>query len=251
MTRRWNLSDPQDEVNQKLSMQHDGVTLMRAGTYNERDLGNGCLHDKIAPLVFMLQRLYDGAHGEDGMVLVDNAHGRDAFGTTLYAQGDAILVVARPEKKSLDILKDYIRTANDVEGKIGYPVRLVVVGSGLSTDANERAGEEAVLKSIAGDHYIGGLEIDPALKRRFSNEGPSLDQLSPRNYACIASIAGQLEKVERVPERRKAWMDFCHAGATWKDKLIAPGVTDQKSDHIPDAHHHHHHHGPHCGHHHH
>jgi CO dehydrogenase maturation factor len=234
-SRRWSLNDPQDAVASKFALEKDGVRLMQTGTYEAGDLGGGCLHTKIAPLIFMLQRLFDGKKGEQGTVLVDNAHGRDAFGTSLYAQGDAVLVVARPDMKSAEILKDYLSMAKAVEKNIGYPVRVMVVGNRLSTDPGDFAEEEAFLKNIAGDAYIGSLREDPALKRKFSNEGPSLDRLSDWNYRTVATIASTLESAGRIPERRKAWMDMCHSKATWQDVLTAPGITGQKTDFVPDA----------------
>ncbi len=248
-SHRWALNDPHEPISEKFSLEQDGVRLMQTGTYQASDLGGGCLHTKIAPLIFMLQRLYDGKQGEQGMVLVDNAHGRDAFGTSLYAQGDAVLVVARPDMKSAEILRDYLTMAKEVEKNIGFPVNVIVVGNRLSTDPQEFAEEEAFLKNIAGSAYVGSLQEDPALKRKFNNTGPSLDRLSPHNYRTIAQIASTLEAAERIPERRKAWMDLCHGKATWQDVLTGPGITDQKTDFVPDGHddHHDHDHG-HCDH---
>lgn len=259
-SRRWAFNDTQDEIARKFTLEQDGVRLMHTGTYEASDLGGGCLHTKIAPLIFMLQRLYDGAKGEQGITLVDNAHGRDAFGTSLYAQGDAVLVVARPDMKSAEILRDYLSMAKAVEKQINHPVTVIVVGNRLSTDPVERAEEEKFLRDIAGDAYIGGLQDDPALKRKFSNTGPSLDKLSGANYRTIARVAAAFEAVERIPERRKVWMDLCHGKATWQDILTAPGISDQKTDFVPDQNDHdddhdhknckhpHHKHGPHCRH---
>lgn len=232
---RWDLSNPDEEILKKFVREVDGARLMQTGTYQASDLGAGCLHDKIGPVVFMLQRLYDGVQGENGVVLVDNAHGRDAFGTSLYAQGDAVFVVARPDMKSAEILRDYISMSDSVAKTIGHPVNVMVVGNRMSNDATEFAEEEKFLKDIAGDRYIASLREDPALKRKFSNTGPSLDKLSPQNYQAIASIATALEAAPRIPERRKAWMDLCHGKATWNDVLIADGISKQKSDFVPDA----------------
>jgi CO dehydrogenase nickel-insertion accessory protein CooC1 len=234
-SRRWSLNDAQEDILKQFALEQDGVRLMQTGTYEASDLGGGCLHTKIAPLIFMLQRLYDGKKGEQGVVLVDNAHGRDAFGTSLYAQGDAVLVVARPDMKSAEILRDYLTMAKAVEKSIGFPVPVIVVGNRLSADPQEFAEEEKFLKDIAGESYIGGLREDPALKRKFSNTGPSLDRLSPHNYRMIAQITHAFEAAERIPERRKAWMDLCHGKATWQDVLTAPGISSQKSDYVPDA----------------
>lgn len=234
-SRRWDLNDTDETILRKFVLERDGARLMQTGTYEASDLGGGCLHTKIAPLIFMLQRLYDGKYGEAGVVMIDNAHGRDAFGTSLYAQGDAVLVVARPDMKSAEILKDYLGMARAVETQIGHPVRVIVVGNCLSTDPAECAEEEKFLRAIAGDSYIGGLTEDSALKRKFSNTGPALDRISAHNYRVIAHIAGAFEHATRVPERRKAWMDLCHGKATWQDALTGPGISGQKSDFIPDA----------------
>lgn len=248
---RWQPVDA-DPVMQRFVLEKDGVRLMHTGTYEARDLGQGCLHDKIGPLVFMLQRLNDGARGENATVLIDNAHGRDAFGTPLYAQGDAILVVARPDAKSAAILRDYLSMAREVERQIGHPVTVMVVGNRLSSDPAERREEEKFLRAIAGKSYIGGLAEDPALKRKFTNEGPRLDQLLPENARTVAHIADTLQTAARNPQRRKDWLDLCHGKATHHDKLTAPGISEQKSDYVPDADDHDrdqgHHHGPHCGH---
>lgn len=234
-SRRWSFDDSDQEIIPKFALEKDGVRLMQTGTYEASDLGGGCLHTKIAPLIFMLQRLYDGKKGEQGVVLVDNAHGRDAFGTSLYAQGDAVMVVARPDMKSAEILRDYLTMAKTVEKSIGFPVPVIVVGNRLSIDLQEFAEEEKFLKDIAGDSYIGSLQEDPALKRKFSNTGPSLDRLSAHNYKIIAQVAAAVESAERIPERRKVWMDLCHGKATWQDALTGPGISSQKSDYVPDA----------------
>lgn len=234
-SRRWSLTDPNDPVMNKFALEHQGARLMQTGTYQITDLGSGCLHDKIGPMIFALQRLYDGMDGEEGMVLVDNAHGRDAFGTPLYAQGDVILVVARPNAKSADILRDYVSMAQGVSDQIGFPVQLAVIGNAMSNDPAEFAEEEAFLKNIAGESYIGSLREDPALKRKFSNAGPALDQISEENYRALSALTAHLERAERIPERRKAWMDLCHGKATWHDALIGPGISEQKTDFVADS----------------
>lgn len=285
-SKRWKAGDNNDPVIQKYSVEYDGVRLMRTGTYEAKDIGAGCLHDKIGALTFLLNHMNDGLHGEDRMTFVDNAHGRDAFGTPLYAQGDTIMVVARPEKKSIDIMLDYLKMAKQVEEDIGYPLNVVVIGNRFSSDPEIFEAQEKIFKELAGDRYVASLQNDEALERgmtaelaglvrsefnvsaaggkeilekiEMSNEGPRLDQLSAHNIAALEKIAEALSNAERIPERRKEWNALCLGRADYLDKLIDPSVRKQKSDFVADKHehgsscgghhHHHHHHGPGCKH---
>jgi len=240
-TRRWDIHADEDLI-QQLAVHHHGVWLMETGSFDEEDLGGaGCYHSKVGPLTFMLQRLYDGTQGEDSITVVDNAHGRDAFGTTLYAQGDLILVVARPEKKSMDVLKDYLIKAKAVADKIGLAPNVVVIGNRLSNDAAEYGAEEQALKKLVQTTYpqavyAGSLVQDPALIRKFENTGPDLDKILPENYRALTQIADlTLKHAVRDPVRRKQWMDFSHGNAGWTGALVHPDTPGQKSDYVPDA----------------
>ena len=275
---RWNASDHADPILQKYSRVHDGVRLMRTGTYEIKDIGAGCLHDKIGALTFLLNHMDDGAQGQNRTTFVDNAHGRDAFGTPLYAQGDMTIVVARPEKKSIDIMLDYLKMAEQVEKDIGYPLNIVVVGNRFSTDPAIFQAQEKIFQELAGKRYITALQNDEALERglnaelaglvrtgfnvsaaggkdildkiKLSNEGPRLDQLSARNMVALEKIAQVVGAAQRIPERRKEWNALCLGRADYLDKLLDPSVRQQKSDFVADKHKPHkpHKHGPGCKH---
>ena len=272
---RWAAGDNNDQILQQYSREFEGVRFMRTGTYEAKDIGAGCLHDKIGALTFLLNHMNDGLHGEDRVTFVDNAHGRDAFGTPLYAEGDVILVVARPEKKSIDIMKDYLEMAKQVEKDIGHPINIVVVGNRFSTDPDIFEAQEKIFKELCGDSFVAALQNDEALERglnaelaglvrsnfnvaaasgkdilsniEMTNQGPRLEQLNAHNLAALATIAETLSTAERIPERKKEWIDLCLGRADYLDKLIDPSVREQKSDFVADKHEH----GPGCGHHHH
>lgn len=272
---RWKAGDVQDHIINTYTAAHEGMRLMRTGTYEAKDIGAGCLHDKIGTLTFLLNHMDDGMHGEDRVTFVDNAHGRDAFGTPLYAQGDLIIVVARPEKKSIDIMLDYLKMADQVEQDIGHKINVAVIGNRFSTDADIFEAQEKIFKELAGDRYIAALQNDEALERglnaelaglvrtgfniaandgraildniELSNTGPRLDQLSAHNIAALEDIANAVKNADRVPERRVEWNALCLGRAEYLDKLVDPSVRKQKSDFVPDQHKH----GPSCGHHHH
>ncbi|MEC8665628.1 MAG: hypothetical protein VXY16_09180 [Pseudomonadota bacterium] len=272
---RWAAGDNNDQIIQQYSREYDGVRFMRTGTYEAKDIGAGCLHDKIGALTFLLNHMNDGLHGEDRVTFVDNAHGRDAFGTPLYAEGDVILVVARPEKKSIDIMKDYLEMAKQVEKDIGHPINIVVVGNRFSTDPDIFEAQEKIFKELCGDSFVAALQNDEALERglnaelaglvrsgfnvaaaggkeilsniEMTNQGPRLEQLNAHNLAALATITETLSTAERIPERKKEWIELCLGRADYLDKLIDPSVREQKSDFVADKHEH----GPGCGHHHH
>ncbi len=274
-SRRWDAGNPDDPILQKYSRVHDGVRLMRTGTYEASDIGAGCLHDKIGSLIFLLNHMNDGVHGENRVTFVDNAHGRDAFGTPLYAQGDTIMVVARPEPKSIEIMQDYLKMARQVEEQIGFPINVMVIGNRFDTDPEIFAAQEKIFRALAGDAYVAALQDDAALDRslkaqltalvrsdfnvaaangdeimaqiEMTNEGPRLDQLSAHNIAALETITDAVLAAERMPERKKAWVDLCLGKAEWLDQLVDPSVREQHSDFVADAHEH----GPGCGHHHH
>ncbi|MAM34668.1 MAG: hypothetical protein CMH28_06305 [Micavibrio sp.] len=280
-SKRWNAADSNDPILKQYSRAHGGVRFMRTGTYEAKDIGAGCLHDKIGSLTFLLNHMDDGLHGENRMTFVDNAHGRDAFGTPLYAEGDVILVVARPEKKSIDIMLDYLKMADEVEKDIGIPLNVTVVGNRFSNDPAIFEAQEKIFKALAGERYVGALQNDEALERglnselsalvrkgfnvaasegqdildniNFTNKGPNLKQLNAHNQGSLEKITEALTKAERVPERKKKWMELCLGRAEYLDKLLDPSVRAQKSDFISDQHKHghgcgHHHHGPECNH---
>lgn len=284
---RWDAKDNNDPILQNYSRAHDGVRFMQTGTYEAQDIGAGCLHDKIGALTFLLNHMNDGVDGQNRMTFVDNAHGRDAFGTPLYAQGDVIMVVARPEKKSLDIMQDYLKMAAQVEQDIGHPINIAVIGNRFSHDPDIYAAQEKIFKALAGDRFIAALQNDDALERgltgeiaslaqssfniaaangddilsriTLSNKGPDIADISAHNMAAIERVAAHLQHAPRVPERKKEWVELCLGRAEYLDKLLDPSVRQQKSDFVADQHQHkggcshpHHHHphkhGPGCKH---
>jgi CO dehydrogenase nickel-insertion accessory protein CooC1 len=259
---RWDAANPNDPILSKYSRLHDGVRFMRTGTYEVSDIGAGCLHDKIGALTFMLNHMNDGADGTKRMTFVDNAHGRDAFGTPLYAQGDVIMVVARPEKKSLDIMLDYLKMAKQVEEDIQHPINIVVVGNRFSADPEIFKAQEKIFKELAGEHFIAALQNDEALERglnaelaglirdgfnvaaanggdilsrvHMTNKGPELTALNEHNKKAIEQIASIISAAPRVPERKKQWIELCLGRAEYLDKLIDPSVRQQKSEFVAD-----------------
>ncbi len=242
-------ADRDDPVMQKFAVGHDGISFMQTGSFTSEDAGIACSHDKIGPLVFMLQRLDDGLDGKQATALIDYAHGEDGFGTPLYPQSDLVIVVARPNKKSRDIMANYLRLAEQIGKDIGHNVEIAVVANQLSTDPVKREQQVAYLKEVAGDHYVAGLTMDPVLEREFENTAASLSELKPENQHAIALLAARIDAAQRVPERKQAWLHRVHAEtAPWYDKMLdADGAIAAQNDHAGHTcghgcnHHHHHH----------
>ncbi len=228
----WHPQDEQDPVIQQFSALYHGVRYMQTGTYEASDIGRGCLHTKIEALIFALQRLDDGHDGKKSVTMIDQAHGRDAFGTPIYAQGDILLIATRADRKSLDILKDYLSIAKDIEKTIGHSITMGVVGNGIASDDQLQR-----IQSVAGTHYITSLHNDPALNREYTNAGPELHQLKPENLQALSRIATAVNDAERMPLRRKVWLDFCHHKKEWMDVMMGPDVRAQKTDFVLGGHH--------------
>lgn len=138
--------DPEDPVMQKFALEQDGLYFMQTGSFTAQDAGIACSHDKIGPLVFMLQRLDDGPNGKNATTLIDYAHGEDGFGTPLYPQADLVIVACRPNKKSRDIMANYLRLADQVGQDIGHRIEVAVIGNQLSADPDKRERQEAYIR---------------------------------------------------------------------------------------------------------
>lgn len=256
---RWDASDPQDHVLKTYSIAHDGMRFMRTGTYEAEDIGAGCLHDKIGTLTFMLNHMYDGIHGENRVTLVDNAHGRDAFGTALYAQGDMILVVATPDAKSIDIMSDYLKMAEQVEKDIGHKVNVGVIGNRFSANPSLFAAQEKIFRHLTKDRFIAALAHDDALDRGLTgqlgklgaaldrmdgaqimarldmnNAGPALDRLSPRNIKSLEMIAAAIHAATRNPHMRKEWIALCLNRSDYLDQTD-PAIRQMKTAFVADT----------------
>ncbi len=229
---RWNASAPDDPVLSEFSVPHKGMRFMHTGTYEAEDIGAGCLHDKIGPLTFILNHMQDG-NGADRLTMVDNAHGRDAFGTPLYALGDAILIVARPEKKSVDILRDYLAMAGQVEKDIGFPIPVIVVGNRLSSDPEGFQEDMEYLRGVAGDKLVTGFVEDRAFNRRRSNKGPDIHEINHKNLAALEKLHEKVLTASRDYNRRREWIALCLDRSGYLDKLVDPSVRGQKSDFVP------------------
>lgn len=236
-TKRWRFDIPDDLIISRFAVRGAGGLYMHTGTYTSEDIGTGCLHSKIENLVFTLERLDDGMNGEYGIVMVDQAHGRDAFGTPLYAQGDIILVVAQPNRKSLDIMADYLSMAREIEGKTGHKINVGIIGNRVEDEY-----DIAAIKNVAGTAYIASLYLDPALRRKNSNKGPTLDELLPQNREAITQIANTIQTAERDWNRRKAWLELCHFNAEWYDTSYGTEVRKQRTSFVMG----HGNHGPNC-----
>jgi CO dehydrogenase nickel-insertion accessory protein CooC1 len=238
-TKRWRLDIPNDAIVTKFGKQHEGIIHMHTGTYDGSRIGGGCMHDLIENLVYTVERLDDGMKGERGIVLIDQAHGRDAFGTPLYAQGDIALVVAEATEKSLGILADYIAMANEVGKKIGHAVSVGVIGNKIK---NQRQIER--IQEVAGEHYVTSLYLDNAFDRDFTNAGPKINELSTENQLAIQIAADHITSSKRDWNRRKDWLAACHIDAKWYDVFYGTDVREQKTNftlYTPHVH------SPNCG----
>lgn len=272
----WSPANEQDPIMAKFAHVHDGIRFMRTGTYEAKDIGAGCLHDKIGSLVFLLNRM-EQPQEKAPLVLVDNAHGRDAFGTPLYALGDMVLIVARPEKKSLDIMLDYLKMADEVSKDIGFDVPVAVIGNRFSQDPDIYQAQERIFREYAGDAFVAALQDDDVLDRGMSgqiaslvrsgfnlaassgsdilahldatNKGPEISALSAHNREALEHIHAHMVASKPDLERTRKWTELCLGRAEYLDQLVDPSVREQKSD-LGSCGHHHHHHGN-CGHHHH
>jgi CO dehydrogenase nickel-insertion accessory protein CooC1 len=239
-TKRWRIDIANDSIVSDFGKTHNGVIHMRTGTYDGTRIGGGCMHDLIENLVYTVERLDDGAQGEHGVILIDQAHGRDAFGTPLYAQGDIGLVVVEPTAKSLGILVDYIDMAKSVGQKIGHDIKIGVIGNKVNNP--EQIGR---IQEVAGEHYIASLYQDNTFNRDFDNKGPKIGELMLENQQAITSVADTILGAERNWQRRKDWLKACHVDAAWYDHAYGTGVRQQKTDFVPFAKHVH---GAHCNH---
>lgn len=239
-SKRWRFDIPSDVIVTRFGAERNNVVFMQTGTYSADRIGGGCMHDLIENLVFTIERLDDGIKGEHGIVMIDQAHGRDAFGTPLYAQGDIALVVAEPTEKSLGILKEYIEMASSVGKKIGHDVKVGVIGNKVKSESQIDR-----IKQVAGEHYISSLYIDDAFDRDFDNAGPNISTIKPENQLAIQMIANSIQMAERNWNRRKDWLEACHIDATWYDNAYGTDTRKQKTTYILG-----HVHGPNCGHHH-
>lgn len=277
-SHRWNAADARDPVLQTYSIQHEGMRFMRTGTYETEDIGAGCLHDKIGTLIFLLNHMNDGPKGENRITFVDNAHGRDAFGTALYAQGDLILVVATSDPKSIEIMMDYLKMADQVEKDIGHKVNVAVIGNRFSNNPAFFSAQEKIFQHLTGGRFVAALENDDALDRgmvsqlvkcgadlnklngkeileriRLDSAGPSLDMLSPRNMQALEKIAQAVQSAERNPYLRKEWIELCLDRSKYLDKTN-PAIRQAKSGFVADSDEgtykrfRPHVHGPHCNH---
>ena len=216
--------DADDPVMQQFSLEENGINFMQTGAFKAKDVGVSCSHDNIGSLIFAAQRLNDGVQGEDANVLIDYAHGEDGFGTPLYPQSDVIVLVTEPTAKSIGITKRYLEVGAEISEDIGYPIEIAVIGNRLSEDPEKRARQEERLRDAAGERYIGGLWEDAVLDRSEEIGAVKLDDLREENRMAIAALAQTIESVERIPEKKQAWLERVHAEtAEWYDSKYGTG----------------------------
>ncbi len=227
-SKRWRFDIADDDIVKKFGVISGGRIFMHTGTYSKDRIGGGCMHDLIETLVPTVERVDDGINGERGIILIDQAHGRDAFGTPLYAQGDIALVVAEPTEKSLGILVDYIDMAQEVGKKIGHNIVIGVIGNKVKSEKQVDR-----IKNVAGDHYISSLLVDDAFDRDFDNAGPALSALRAENKQAVELIANKIMIAERNWDRRKDWLEACHFDAKWYDVFYGTEVRQQKTSYVP------------------
>lgn len=236
-TRWWSVADPEDPVLQRFGIRRDGMTFMAAGTYKPGEYGSSCYHSHSGPVEYLLTRLDDGKNGEKGRVIVDNVHGGDAFGNTLYAQGDLALVIASPARKSRDILATYLAKAAEVERDLGITVPIAVVGNRLSADPQRQRQETALLREAAGSRLIAAFVEDRALVRDLdSNQGPSLARLNRHNRDALKTIEAAMDGASRDWGRRRDWLNHCLGiSASWANGAYGTDVTLQQTKFVPYA----------------
>jgi CO dehydrogenase nickel-insertion accessory protein CooC1 len=265
-SKLWNIGNPDDVILNQYSRLYDGIRFMRTGTYEAKDIGSGCLHDKIGTLNFMLTHM---DNTQNSTVLIDNAHGRDAFGTPLYAQGDILIVTACPTEKSIEIMMDYLNMADQLTQEIGFEINIAVVGNRFSTNDRKYKIQEKIFQNLTQGRYVGALKKDPALDRGMEGaldqmiksgfnfkaksgreifdalKKPSvlLDKLhQASNVATIATLYNKIALAKPDRTRQAAWTHYCLQKATYLDQLIDPSVRQQTSEHGGSCHGHHHQH---------
>lgn len=245
-SRLWKVDDPADPVHAALTVTRDGVSFMAAGTYRQGQYGSACYHEHAGPVEYLLSHMDDGAAGEKATVMVDNVHGADAFGNTLFAQGDVALVVVTPSRKSRDILQGYLEKAAEIEADLGRKLPILVVANRLSMDPARAWQELAAIRAVAGERLVAALSLDPALERGMDdNIGPDLDALSPRNLKALEAIDAGIAAARRDAERRRDWLNWCLGKAAgWANPMMNTDVNDQRTDFVPHSHVH----GPGCNH---
>lgn len=243
----WRVS-ADDAVMRKFSLEHHGLSYMQTGSFTVEDAGVSCSHEKTSPLGFMLERLDDGLTGQEAKVLIDYAHGEDGFSTPLYPQSDLVIVAARPNKKSADIMSNYLRLSEEISEKIGHEIEIAAIGNMLSTDSETRTAQEDFLRARAKGCYVGGLTMDPTLEAGFETTVAILGDLSDENQRAIASLAERLDAADRDLDRREAWRRYVHGNfaAYYDDLMDTGGAIAAQEEHAGHRcgsgcdHHHHH-----------
>lgn len=100
--------------------QHEGVTLLVTGPFQEQDLGVKCYHSKVGAVELLLNH---GIEGPGEYVIVDMTAGADTFASGLFTRFDLTFLVVEPTRQSLGVYRQYTEYAR------GYDVKLSVIAN--------------------------------------------------------------------------------------------------------------------------
>ena len=151
----------------------DNVSLLVAGTVEIG--GSGCMCPSATLLKSLMRHLILGT---DEAFVMDMDAGIENLGRGTTTGMDALLVVAEPGRRSLDILGKIKRLAQDIE--VG---RVLAVGNKVATPEDEKMIREWVEKE--GIPLLGVVPLDETIKQA-DRKGVAPIDLDPNSPGMLA-----------------------------------------------------------------
>lgn len=143
----FKLNPKVDDIPERFSGSHRDIRLLRLGAVKLG--GSGCLCPENALLKALTTHLF---MRRDEVLILDMEAGVEHLGRATAQAVDAMIIVVEPGRRSVGVMEEIRRLAND----IGL-TRLYLVGNKVRNEA-----DEAFLRQIAGDlPVLGFLPYDP------------------------------------------------------------------------------------------
>jgi CO dehydrogenase maturation factor len=205
----------ENEIFKYFCRKANGISIMATGSFTSEDMGVSCYHSKTGAVELILNHLLDT---KDEYFIIDMTAGSDSFASGLFTRFDLSILVVEPNKKSIDVYKQYIHYAKS------YGVNIAVVDNKI-----ENKEDIEYIKSQIEHEIIAIIGTSDFIKRQDRHGCIDFSELDEKTKNELKKIYLHSQGIERDWKKQYEDIIYFHKrnAESWANAQYGFDMTNQ------------------------